>query len=138
MFNPSDKVMLYDLRLCLCFGKLHSRWWQPFIIKAVYLHSAIEIEYPEIDHIFKVNGKKHKYFLEFPNHMEETNDLVNPLTSLWHELNNDTMYIIVLTLCLFWYILCWKPRWYLNSPLLFCLFLTDLLDISIHLRQCVF
>lgn len=80
VFKPSDKVLLCNSRLHLFSMKLSSWWIGQFIVKNVYPypHGAIE---NEICHVFKVKGKCLKYFLEFPKHTEEFQDLVDPLPS---------------------------------------------------------
>ena len=64
IFEPSQKVLLYNSRLHLFPGKLQSRWTGPFIVKTVFPHGTIEIENPKNGDIFKVNGQRLKPFLE--------------------------------------------------------------------------
>ena len=54
-FIPGQKVLLYNSRLHLFSGKLKSRWTGPFVIKTVFLHSAVEINDPKNENDFKVN-----------------------------------------------------------------------------------
>jgi hypothetical protein len=63
-FEFGQKVILCNSRLHLFSGKLKSRWTDPFIIRSVFPHGAIEIEDPKNDSTFKVNGQILKSFLE--------------------------------------------------------------------------
>lgn len=65
IFNPSSKVLLYDLGLCQFPGKLHPRWTGSFIVKTIYPYGAIANKNPKIDPVFKVNGKWLNHLLEF-------------------------------------------------------------------------
>ena len=62
-FEPGQKV-LYNSRLHLFPGKLKSRWTDPFIIRSIFPHGAIEIEDPKNGNTFKVNGQRLKPNLE--------------------------------------------------------------------------
>ena len=62
-FEPHQKVMLYISRLHIFPGKLRSRWIRPLIIKVVYPYGAVEIENPDNEKIFKVNGQHLNPFL---------------------------------------------------------------------------
>lgn len=73
-FNLFDKVLLYDLWLHLFFKKLCSSWIGPFIIKTIYPYGAVEVENLNTSHMFKVNAKWLKYYLEFAKHMEKFHD----------------------------------------------------------------
>ena len=53
--SPSQKVLLYDLRLHLCSRKLKPKWPSPFIVINVLLHGVIKIKDPTKDKTFKVN-----------------------------------------------------------------------------------
>lgn len=78
IFHSSNNVLLYDSRYHLFPKKLHSHCTRPFTIKTVYPRGAIDIENPKNSHIFKVNGKRLKRYLEFSKHLEKSHDLVNP------------------------------------------------------------
>ena len=62
--KSGNKVLLYDSRLHLFQGKLRSRWTDPFIIKTIFPHGAVEILDPKVVHEVKVNGQRLKPFLE--------------------------------------------------------------------------
>ena len=80
-FEPNQKVLLYSSQLHLFPGKLRSRWTGPgpFIVKVVYPYGAVEIENPDTEKSFKVNGQRLKPFLEHFNLQENSEDLVDPL-----------------------------------------------------------
>jgi hypothetical protein len=64
----SKNVLLYNSRLHLFPGKLRSRWSGPFIVKHMYPYGAFDIENPNNDNVFKVNGYRLKvYFDNFPS-----------------------------------------------------------------------
>jgi len=55
--------LLYNSRLQLFPGKLHSRWSGPFLVTQVYPQGAVEI-YSEKKGTFKVNGQILKLYIE--------------------------------------------------------------------------
>ena len=59
-FKPGQKILLYNSQLHLFLGKLKSRWTDPFTIRLVFPHGAIEIEDPKNGNTFKVNRQKLK------------------------------------------------------------------------------
>ncbi|KAL5559991.1 hypothetical protein UlMin_036202 [Ulmus minor] len=63
-FFSGQKVLLYNSRLHLFPGKLHSRWSGPFLVRTIFPHGAVEIENPKNSDVFKVNGQRLKPFLE--------------------------------------------------------------------------
>ena len=63
-FEIGRKVLLYDSRLKLFFGKLRSRWVGPFIVTNVYDHGALEIKRNKTGKVFKVNEHMLKVFYE--------------------------------------------------------------------------
>jgi len=70
-FDVSQKVLLYNSRLHLFPGKLRSRWSGHFIMKHLYPYRAFDIENPNNDNAFKVNGHRWKaYFDNFPSENE--------------------------------------------------------------------
>ena len=79
IFEPDQKVLLYNSRLHMFPGKLRSRWTDPFIIKVVYPYGTVEIENPKIAKTFKVNGQRLKPFLENFDRLEHSEELVDPL-----------------------------------------------------------
>ena len=78
-FELHQKVLLYNSRLHIFLGKLHSRWTSPFIVKVVYPYGAVEIENLENGKTFKVNGHRLKPFLENFDRQESSEELVDPL-----------------------------------------------------------
>ena len=52
---------------------------EPFIVKNVFPHDAIEIENPKNGNIFKVNGQRLKPFLENFSQEEESINLEDPI-----------------------------------------------------------
>jgi len=69
--DTGQKVLLYNSQLHLFPGKLRSRWNCPFIVKHVYPYEAFDIENPNNDNVFKVNGHRLKaYFDNFPSENE--------------------------------------------------------------------
>ena len=65
-FRKGDLVLLFNSRLKLFLGKLHSRWLGPFKVLKVYPYGAIEIGTDAIG-FFKVNGSRLKHYCcEFP------------------------------------------------------------------------
>jgi hypothetical protein len=63
-FEVGQKVLLYNSHLHLFPGKLKSRWTEPFIVRTVSTHGAIEIEDIKSGNTQKVNGQRLKPFLE--------------------------------------------------------------------------
>ena len=78
-FEPNQKVLLYSSRLHIFLGKLRYRWTGPFIGKVVYPYEAVEIQNPNTEKSFKVNGQFLKPFLYHFNLQENSEDLVDPL-----------------------------------------------------------
>ena len=78
-FEPGQKVLLYNSHLHLFSGKLKSRWTSPFIVRTISPHGAIEIENPQNNTVFKVNGQRLKPFIENipPGDIIESTDLVD-------------------------------------------------------------
>ncbi|XP_073106151.1 transposon Ty3-I Gag-Pol polyprotein isoform X1 [Elaeis guineensis] len=63
-FEPNQKVWLFNSRLRLFPGKLHSRWDGPFIVTQVFPHGAIELKNPKQGNTFKVNGQRLKPYID--------------------------------------------------------------------------
>ncbi|XP_074336802.1 uncharacterized protein LOC141673976 [Apium graveolens] len=61
-FVPGQQILIFNSRLKLFPGKLKSRWSGPFIVKTVFLHSAVEIFDKLQDQAFKVNGQRLKHY----------------------------------------------------------------------------
>ena len=55
-FKKGDKVLLFNLRLCLFPGKLKSRWSGPFTVDEVFPYRAVQIQNNKSE-TFKVNGQ---------------------------------------------------------------------------------
>ena len=47
IFEPNQKVWLFNSRLYLFFEKLRSRWDGPFIVTQVFFHGAVELRDPK-------------------------------------------------------------------------------------------
>jgi hypothetical protein len=65
-FEPGQKVWLFNSKLQLFLGKLHSRWDGPFTIISVSLHGVVELRDPKDGNIFKVNGQRLKPCIQNP------------------------------------------------------------------------
>nr|GFC60107.1 reverse transcriptase domain-containing protein [Tanacetum cinerariifolium] len=59
VFNIGDRVLLFNSRLKIFFGKLKSCWSGPFTISHVYPYSIVELAQPDGPN-FKVNGHRLK------------------------------------------------------------------------------
>ena len=61
IFEPGQKVRLYNFHLPVFSGKLRSRWIDPYIVCVVYPNGAMEIQNPKNDQTFKLihNGLNH-------------------------------------------------------------------------------
>nr|GEW94856.1 reverse transcriptase domain-containing protein [Tanacetum cinerariifolium] len=63
IFNIGDRVLLFNSRLKIFFGKLKSRWSGPFTISYVYPYGTVELAQPDGPN-FKVNGHRLKHYFE--------------------------------------------------------------------------
>nr|GEW68978.1 reverse transcriptase domain-containing protein [Tanacetum cinerariifolium] len=61
VFNIGDRVLLFNSRLKIFFGKLKSHWTGPFTISHVYLYGTVELAQPDGTN-FKVNGHRLKHY----------------------------------------------------------------------------
>nr|GEW35963.1 reverse transcriptase domain-containing protein [Tanacetum cinerariifolium] len=61
VFNIGDRVLLFNSRLKIFFGKLKSRWSGPFTISHVYPYGTVELSQPDGPN-FKVNGHRLKHY----------------------------------------------------------------------------
>nr|GEW73546.1 reverse transcriptase domain-containing protein [Tanacetum cinerariifolium] len=61
VFNIGDRVLLFNFRLKIFFGKLKSRWSGPFTISHVYPYGTVEVSQPDGPN-FKVNGHRLKHY----------------------------------------------------------------------------
>ena len=63
-FKPRDKVLLLNSRVKLFgYGKLRSKWEEPFKVVDTATHGAITIQ-DDIGNTFKVNGQRLKVYFE--------------------------------------------------------------------------
>ncbi|CAN6679368.1 unnamed protein product [Malus baccata var. baccata] len=71
-FSIGQKMLLFNSRLRLFPGKLHSKWIGPFVITNVFPHGAVQIQSLKTGHEFKVNGHRLKpYYETFEEHAVE-------------------------------------------------------------------
>ncbi|GJX10090.1 reverse transcriptase domain-containing protein [Tanacetum coccineum] len=61
IFNVGDRVLLFNSRLKIFFGKLKTRWSGPFTITKVFSYRTIELSQPDGLN-FKVNGHRVKHY----------------------------------------------------------------------------
>nr|GEW67691.1 reverse transcriptase domain-containing protein [Tanacetum cinerariifolium] len=61
VFNIDDRVLLFNSRLKVFFGKLKTRWSGPFTISHVYPYGTVELSQPDGPN-FKVNGHRLKHY----------------------------------------------------------------------------
>ncbi|RDY03776.1 Pol polyprotein, partial [Mucuna pruriens] len=59
-----QKVLLFNSRLKLIAGKLHSRWDGPFVITNIFPHGAVQLKEEHTNRTFQVNGHQVKPFHE--------------------------------------------------------------------------
>ena len=64
IFEPNQKVWLYNSRLHLFLRKLPSWWNGPFIITQVFSHGTVELKDPKQGTTFIVNGQRLKSYIE--------------------------------------------------------------------------
>ncbi|CAN6716177.1 unnamed protein product [Malus baccata var. baccata] len=71
-FSIGQKVLLFNSRIRLFPGKLHSKWIGPFMVTNVFSHGAIQIQSLKTQQEFKVNGHRLKpYYEAFEEHVME-------------------------------------------------------------------
>ncbi|CAN6547325.1 unnamed protein product [Malus baccata var. baccata] len=71
-FSMGQRVLLFNSRLRLFPGKLHSKWIGPFVITNVFPHGAVQIQSLKTGHEFKANGHRLKpYYETFEEHAVE-------------------------------------------------------------------
>nr|GEW63780.1 reverse transcriptase domain-containing protein [Tanacetum cinerariifolium] len=68
VFNIDDRVLLFNSRLKIFFGKLKSHWSGPFTISQVYPYGTVELSQPDGPN-FKFNGYRLKHYFgeDVPN-----------------------------------------------------------------------
>ncbi|KAM1782550.1 hypothetical protein ACFX11_041009 [Malus domestica] len=71
-FSIGQKMLLFNSRLRLFPGKLHSKWIGPFMVTNVFPHGAVQIQSLKMQQEFKVNGHRLKpYYEAFKEHVVE-------------------------------------------------------------------
>ncbi|RDY11539.1 hypothetical protein CR513_03782, partial [Mucuna pruriens] len=65
-FQVGQKVLLFNSRLKIIVGKLHSRWDGPFVITNVFPYGTVELKDEHTNNTFQVNGHRIKLFHEGP------------------------------------------------------------------------
>ncbi|RDX76389.1 pol, partial [Mucuna pruriens] len=65
-FHVGQKVLLFNSRLKLILGKLHSRWDGPFVITNIFPNAAVHLQDEHSSSTFQVNGHQMKPFHEGP------------------------------------------------------------------------
>nr|GEX90611.1 reverse transcriptase domain-containing protein [Tanacetum cinerariifolium] len=61
VFNIDDRILLFNFRLKIFFGKLKSRWSSPFTISHFYPYGTVELAQLDGPN-FKVNGHRLKHY----------------------------------------------------------------------------
>ncbi|GKF28809.1 reverse transcriptase domain-containing protein, partial [Tanacetum coccineum] len=61
VFNVGDRVLLFNSRLKIFFGKLKSRWFGPFTITEVFPYGTAKLSHPDGSN-FKVNCRRLKHY----------------------------------------------------------------------------
>ncbi|RDX96979.1 hypothetical protein CR513_20309, partial [Mucuna pruriens] len=61
-----QKVLLFNSRLKLIAGKLHSRWDGPFVITNIFPYGVVQLKYEQSNSTFQVNGPQIEPFYEGP------------------------------------------------------------------------
>lgn len=62
-FYEGEKVLVYNSHLHLFLGKLHSRWYSPFIVVKVFPYGVLELK-SNYGNTFQINGHKVKHYEE--------------------------------------------------------------------------
>ncbi|RDX85929.1 Pol polyprotein, partial [Mucuna pruriens] len=65
-FHIGQKVLLFNSRLKLISGKLHSRWDGPIVITNIFPHGVVQLKNEHTNNTFQVNGHQIKPFHEGP------------------------------------------------------------------------
>nr|GEY11596.1 reverse transcriptase domain-containing protein [Tanacetum cinerariifolium] len=61
VFNVGDRVLLFNSRLKIFFGKLKTRWTGPFTVTQVFLYGTVELSQTDGPN-FKENGHRLKHY----------------------------------------------------------------------------
>ncbi|XP_016178448.1 uncharacterized protein LOC107620860 [Arachis ipaensis] len=63
VFEPGQRVLLFNSRLKLFLRKLISRWSRPFVVTRASLYGHVEIQEVNSNRKFTVNGQRLKHYL---------------------------------------------------------------------------
>ncbi|XP_057746564.1 uncharacterized protein LOC130965824 [Arachis stenosperma] len=63
VFEPGQRVLLFNSRLKLFFGKLKSRWSGPFVVIKASPYGHVEIQEENFNRKLTVNGQRLKHYL---------------------------------------------------------------------------
>ncbi|XP_074289329.1 uncharacterized protein LOC141614484 [Silene latifolia] len=64
IFEEGQDVLVFQSRLKNFPGKLRSRWYEPYKVKKVFPHGAVEVENPTSGKVIKVNGQRLKHYFK--------------------------------------------------------------------------
>ncbi|RDX69471.1 pol, partial [Mucuna pruriens] len=78
-FHVGQKVMLFNSRLKLIIGKLHSRWDGPFVITNIFPNGAVQLQDEHSSSTFQVNGHQIKPFHEGPTPITHDMEIISPM-----------------------------------------------------------
>jgi hypothetical protein len=77
VLNPQDKVLLFNSRVKFFgYGKLWSKWLEPYRVVNVSSHGAITIQ-DDNDDTYKVNDHRLKIFLDHNKALDEEIDVID-------------------------------------------------------------
>jgi len=62
IFYPGQSLLLFNSRLRLFPGKLKSKWSGPFWVKQVLPYGAVELEDPQTQRSWNINGQRLKHY----------------------------------------------------------------------------
>ncbi|RDX94476.1 hypothetical protein CR513_23148, partial [Mucuna pruriens] len=65
-----QKVLLFNSRLKLIAGKLHSRWDRPFVITNVFPYGVVQLKDEHSNSTFQVNGHQIKPFMKVQHQLQ--------------------------------------------------------------------
>ncbi|RDY14549.1 gag-pol, partial [Mucuna pruriens] len=81
-FRVGQKVLLFNSRLKLNAGKLHSKWDGPFVITHVFPYDVVELKDENTNSTFQVNRHQIKLFHEGPSPtMAKLESVISPYFS---------------------------------------------------------
>ncbi|XP_074314310.1 uncharacterized protein LOC141649522 [Silene latifolia] len=64
VFEEGQDVLVFQSRLKNFLGKLRSKWYEPYKVKKVFPHGAVEVEDPTSGKVIKVNGQWLKHYFK--------------------------------------------------------------------------